>query len=314
LARLGTNGHLDLSYRTSFPPDGQIQTLGVLSNGPVMIGGAFDRIESLFVPGFARLTPDGSLDPKFANVTKTDEFATSLVVGPDDKTTAAIQSSDPSVTANLARLLRLNTNGTLDVTFNPPQIVGDSSSAATVTAMVLDPAGRLVIAGSFSSVGGTPHHGLARFNPDGTLDTNFDAGAGFGNAVFQASATSNHPLVAGVGLQDDGGIVVGGSFGTVNNQIRLGVARFQADKGTPPDGGGPGGGSQPKISSPSRVANGPFSMLVSGQVGVTYRVEASTDLRSWTSVGTVTGAASPQPFTDASAATSALRFYRVAGP
>jgi hypothetical protein len=52
-------------------------------------------------------------------------------------------------------------------------------------------------------------------------------------------------------------------------------------------------------------------MTISGEAGRAYRVEASTDLRTWTAVGNVTGAATPQPFTDAGAINFPYRFYRV---
>jgi hypothetical protein len=207
----------------------------------------------------------------------------------------------------------LNSDGTLDSTFNAPEVIGDDSSATPVSALTLDPAGRLVFAGQFVSVGGVPQPGLARLNADGTLDATFNTGAVFGRAVFQSQlTTSSRSTVTSIQLQDDGGIIVGGGFGTVNNQPRLGLARFQADKGSSP-GGNPNGGSGPKLSSPNRAVSGAFSMLVTGQAGVSYRVEASSDLRTWSNVGTVTGAAAPVSFTDPSGATSPQRFYRVVG-
>ena len=115
--------------------------------------------------------------------------------------------------------------------------------------------------------------------------------------------------VAGIARQDDGGLLVGGNFSVANGQLRLGLARFQAE---PPN---QIGGSRPVIHSPVRAADGTFSMTVSGEAGRAYRVEASADLRTWSAIGNVTGAATPQPFSDAGARSFPYRFYRVvAGP
>ena len=54
-------------------------------------------------------------------------------------------------------------------------------------------------------------------------------------------------------------------------------------------------------------------MNVTGEAGRVYRVEASVDLKSWTTIGNVTGAATAQPFTDSEARNIQLRFYRIHG-
>ena len=72
-----------------------------------------------------------------------------------------------------------------------------------VLAIVVQPDGKIVIGGNFSTVtpnGGTPvvRNNIARLNPDGSLDLAFDPNA-------------NSPVYA-LALQSDGSIVVGGEF------------------------------------------------------------------------------------------------------
>jgi len=101
---------------------------------------------------------------------------------------------------------------------------------------------------------------------------------------------------------------VGGGFASVNGQVRLGLARFQADQGAPPP---PPPGNQPKLSAAARGTDGTFTMLVAGEAGRSYDIYASTDLHTWTKVGTpVTGAATPQLFADSGAKTLPMRFYK----
>lgn len=58
--------------------------------------------------------------------------------------------------------------GRLDLGFNP--ILSDESR---VRALAVQPDGNILVGGSFSSVNGLPRNGIARLNPDGTIDTEF---------------------------------------------------------------------------------------------------------------------------------------------
>jgi uncharacterized delta-60 repeat protein len=126
------------------------------------------------------------------------------VVQPDGKiliggdfTTLAPNGRLP-VTRNY--IARLNTDGTVDPTFNP-------SANSSVQAIALQPDGKIILGGDFN--GFAPNGGasiirgnLARFNADGTLDTTFDPRA--------------NGSVRALGVQTDGAIVVGGEFQQFN--------------------------------------------------------------------------------------------------
>jgi uncharacterized delta-60 repeat protein len=309
--RLNPNGSIDTGLASGLKclncDTSEIRNVAVLGTGHIMISGVFNRISGVSYNGLARLLSDGSVDPAFFTPAATDEQPDAMAVGRDDKTIVAVLSPDPTSGLNRTRLLRLKPDGTLDGDFKPGDVLGDASSATPVSAIKIDAEERLIIGGTFSSVGGAARRDLARLKLDGTLDANFDAGSGFANGVFDAPG-GFRSRVTGIELQDKGEIIVGGNFAVANGQVRLGLARFQAE---PPGPGG--GGSPPVIQSPKLSSDGTFSMTVSGEVGRAYRVEASTDLRSWTDVGNVTGAGTPQPFTDAGAINFPYRFYRVVG-
>ena len=288
VVRLNSNGSVEtglagglncLSCDTS-----EIRGVAILKSGHIMISGVFNRIDGRGYNGLARLLPDGSVDPAFLSPATADEQPDALAVASDDKTIIAVLSFDPAGGVNRTRLVRLDSNGILDGSFKAGDILSDGSSATPVSAIEIDDDDRIIIGGAFTSVGGTPRRDLARLKSDGTLDTDFEAGSGFANGVFNA-APNFRSRVTGIARQDDGGIIVGGNFSVASGQLRLGLARFQAE---PPN---PSGGSRPVIHSPARAEDGTFSMTVSGEPGRAYRVEASTDLRSWTTVGNVTGAA-----------------------
>jgi uncharacterized delta-60 repeat protein len=308
-ARLNTNGSLDLSFGTmighcadcSAP---EIRSIAVLTNGVIEVAGLLNRVNAVIFDGLGRFLPDGSPDTTFVPAITAQEQVNAMVLSPDGKTTVAISSDDPGGNGTRARFLRFNFDGTVDDAFQPGLVVGDGSSAPPVAAMSLDPEGRLVIAGQFASVGAAARHGLARLKPDGALDTTFDGNATFGSGILPP-VRKVESLISSVALQSDGGIVVGGNFATVNGQVRLGLARFQADQGVPT-------GNGPRLSAPARDSTtGSFSMFITGEAGQSYRVERSADFRSWALLRVVTGAATPQTFIDDTAQGQPYRFYRL---
>jgi len=86
-----------------------------------------------------------------------------------------------------------------------------------VNAIAIQPDGKVLIAGGFSSVDNISRHGVARLNPDGSLDSTFNPGFGADGPVTTLD------------LQSNGKVVIGGSFGLVNNVPRNNVARLNPD-------------------------------------------------------------------------------------
>lgn len=312
LVRLNTNGAVDLSFQSAVgqcvlcdAPD--IRMLGVLSNGVVMVGGVFSKVDAFPFNGLARLQPNGAVDLTFVPTVQADEQVAALAVGADDRTVVAVTGPTTADNATRARLIRFNSDGTLDTSFKPEPVTGDGTSDVPVSAVFVDAEGRILLAGAFATVGATPRRALARLNADGTLDTTFDPGAGVANGIFPPAHRVD-PLVTSFALDPDGDLVIGGAFASVNNQTRLGAARFVGVGGTTP------GGKQPRLSNLTRAADGTVTLYVTGETGQSYRVEASSDLRAWTLVGTVTGGPTPQSVTDPGAKGASQRFYRAIGP
>lgn len=110
-------------------------------------------------------------------------------------------------------LIRLEANGTRDIGFP-----NGSGINGTVTAFDVLPDGRIIVAGSFSSVNGVPRMRLARLFADGTLDPSFDPGGGL----------SSFPDV--VAHQLDGKVLIGGNFNTYDGTpVNSGLVRINAD-------------------------------------------------------------------------------------
>ena len=76
------------------------------------------------------------------------------------------------------RLARLNADGTVDSTFTLGQGVNDS-----VRSIAIQPDGRAILAGFFTSVNGENRNRVARLNYDGSVDGTFNPGGGADNPV-----------------------------------------------------------------------------------------------------------------------------------
>ena len=72
-----------------------------------------------------------------------------------------------------SRVARFNADGTLDTSFSPAPV-----NDGTVRALALDSSGRLLLTGTFSSVGGVSRSGIARLDTSGALDLTFDPADG----------------------------------------------------------------------------------------------------------------------------------------
>lgn len=192
-------------------PDGKI-IAGGRSGGANFFGTGF---------GVARYNADGSLDSNFGiggtvsiDFFFGDDEVHSVLAQPDGKIVAA--GSKIFVFPGDFELVRYNADGSLDASFGVGgKVTTDISDIDSLNDAVLQPDGKIVVAGGAGSFA-TANLALARYNPDGTLDTTF------GTAGIVVSGL---PMIAiSLALQTDGRLVVVGASG-----VGFGLARFNAD-------------------------------------------------------------------------------------
>lgn len=154
-----------------------------------------------------RYKSDGSLDNEFNNtgiVTTTigtHSFASSVTLQPNGKIIAA--GGGDSALA----VVRYNDDGSLDAEFNGTGIVtttiGSRSSASSV---MYQPNGKIIVAG-----GSDDDFALARYNPDGSLDTSFNQ-----TGIVTTSVQGDESSASSVAIQSNGKMVVAGISGEFN--------------------------------------------------------------------------------------------------
>jgi len=237
LARLNPDGSLDQTLDPAEGADGVIQAVGLDASSPprIYIGGYFLFYRGVYRGGIARLNTDGTLDTSFDPGTGTLDPDTGafgavfdLAVQPDGRVLIAgnFTSIDFRSRNGVARLLP---DGALDTSFDPGSGANDA-----VFSLTLDPAGRPLIGGPFTSYNGTRRMGLARLKPDGTLDTSFlDTAYNQFAGLFHHLSFDPPSYVNSIALQPDGKIMIGGSFtnlgGMCHSSLRGGYQGFTRD-------------------------------------------------------------------------------------
>jgi uncharacterized delta-60 repeat protein len=214
VARLNADGTLD----TSFAPvgtglNGGVLDLAIQTDGKIVVTGEFTSYSGTARGAIARINTDGSLDTSFATGTGFNTASRALALQTDGKIvvvgTFNIYSGTPR-----QYIARLNTDGTLDGTFVPT----GTSFNSFVNRVLIQPNGKIITAGNFTSFNSVSRRYIARLETDGSLDTGFvSAGTGFEN------------IILGIALQGDGKVVATGFFSNYNSVPRAFAARVNAD-------------------------------------------------------------------------------------
>jgi uncharacterized delta-60 repeat protein len=221
VARLLPNGMPDSGFEserlyTSVVRNSHFNALALQADGKLLVGGTFPNttLNTLLV----RLEPDGKIDPLFHALTDVSAFGTvvsSVAIAPDGKILVAaltniVLASSP---ANyfVARLLP---DGSPDPEFIRP---GDFDGQISVVSSRSN--GKILIGGSFTTIGGVARDKVVQLNADGSLDLGFDPGA----AALPASTVEG---VLALAASPDGTIIVAGSFHSLGSKTIFGVARL----------------------------------------------------------------------------------------
>ena len=189
LARLNTDGSLD----TTFPDvniDSTVYQIKIQGDGKILVGGAFTGVSATSINRIVRLNTNGTIDNTFNIGSGFTNDVYSLDIDTDGKIIvggAFTQYSGQSRN----RIIRLNTNGTIDNTFS----IGSGFSGGTGTPYVFDinnKNGKYVVSGNFLGYNGASVGNFVRINNDGSLDTTFNVGTGFD---IDFNATISTPIL-----------------------------------------------------------------------------------------------------------------------
>jgi uncharacterized delta-60 repeat protein len=187
-------------------PDYTVRAMVVQPDGKLLIGGAFNICGALGCNHLARFNADGSLDANFHG--GANDVVRAIALQPDRKLFIAGDFGMPR-----SKLARLNPDGSVDEAF------GDVNPNGTIHAIAIQSDGRPIVAGEFDFIGGQSRFYLARFFPNGTIDTSFNP----------ELPHDGNGWVSSLVLQPDGKLIIGGGFESVGGHPSRHVARLNSD-------------------------------------------------------------------------------------
>jgi uncharacterized delta-60 repeat protein len=223
----------------------------------------------------ARYNSDGSLDATFGSGGKvTTHFGSGLdaayavVVGEDGNIVAGGKATNGS--REDYALARYKTNGSLDDSFDfDGKVVTDFGGAGGwLWDLAMQDDGRVVAAGTSAAAGTGANMALARYNPDGSLNTSFGHDGKIMTDFFGVSDEARS-----VAVGEDGKIVAAGITSGSGTGMNFATARFFGGSDATP----------PKVGSPeeSLVANSALGVADAAPIRLSW---SATD-----SEGEVTG-------------------------
>ena len=211
IVRLNSNGSIDLTFTSGLGFDGIVYSSAIQSDGKIILGGNFTSYNGIAINRIIRLNSNGTFDPTFNPVLGFNGIVYSIVIQIDGKIIAG--GAFTTINGNNAnRIARLNTDGSLDPTFNT-----GTGFNSVVKALEIQQNGKIIAVGSFAAFNGVSRVRIARINTDGTLDETFIA-----NFVFYGGLNA-------IKVQTDNKIIVGGTFVVVQGNSVSNFARLNTD-------------------------------------------------------------------------------------
>ena len=216
IVRLNSDGTRDTAFTTNTGTgaNSTVYSIVAQTDGKILLAGGFNTLNGTTANRTVRLNSDGTRDTAFTTNIGTGGNSTvwSIAVQTDGKILVGGQFNTWNGTSAL-RIVRLNSNGTIDTAFNTNMGTGPNSN---IYPIAIQSDGKILVGGNFTTWNGTTVTRIVRLNSNGTIDTAFNTNMGTG-----ANST-----VYSIVAQTDGKILVGGDFTTFNNSLRYRIARL----------------------------------------------------------------------------------------
>jgi uncharacterized delta-60 repeat protein len=254
LARFKSDGSLDQTFGGSgivvVPLDSNGDGLSAIAfqpDGKIVVAGSVIRNNFTVGLTLARFNTNGTLDQAFGNGGSIvfnfgDQAAegNAVVLQPDGKIViVGVSGAGAYSELNDFVLARFTSSGIPDGSFGSggkikTHFAGQYNTGSRAASAVLQPDGKLVVAGAYKNER-TPHEfALARYNANGSLDVTFGSGGkvttSFGVDAFGSSVV----------LQPDGRIVVTGYFDAGRRNHDFALARYDKQGALDPSFGNNG--------------------------------------------------------------------------
>ncbi|MDQ7960906.1 T9SS type A sorting domain-containing protein [Flavobacterium lindanitolerans] len=190
LAILNPNGSLDTSFNVGLGPDYVNQYYGSSSmiceqpDGKLIVVGSFTTFNGVSKKNIVRLNLDGTIDTSFNVGTSSNGYITCVKLQNDGKILCGGEFTEFNGQA-YASLVRLNTNGTIDNSFNIglgfKNIINSFTEDGIIKTIDIQNDNKIIVGGKFLKFNNSVKINLVRLNSNGTIDNSFNIGIGGGN-------------------------------------------------------------------------------------------------------------------------------------
>ena len=213
IALINANGSFDATFYKGNGINGNVFATTVQQDNKIIAVGDFNAFQNNTQNRIVRFNTDGTKDTSFSIGTGFNNVVESINLQADGKIIVGGQFS--SYNGSTAKsIIRLNTDGTIDTSF-----VTGTGFNSSVKKIIIQPNGKIIVIGSFSTYNGATSKYIARLNADGTIDASFNPGA----------TSFNFLSICTAALQSDGKIIVGGNFTQFNGNTENRLIRLNAD-------------------------------------------------------------------------------------
>lgn len=183
---------MDHTFQVPGGANDAVLDLAVQADGRVVVVGEFTAFRGVALNRIARLNADGSLDGSFLPGTGMNSDVRDVVVDDSGRILAGGQFTQVAGTTQ-RYLARLTETGAVDPFFS--MAVGFNNA---VNALAIQPDGRILAAGAFTTVNQIGRARVVRLGTDASVDLTFDPGSGPSTTVLAVAAPANGNVLIGV--------------------------------------------------------------------------------------------------------------------
>ena len=209
ITRILPDGTKDPNFNIGSGADDTIESVVLQSDGKILVGGHFKTFNGFPSAGLVRLNPDGSIDANFNIGNGFDKYVYAIAIQSDNK----IIVGGSFLTFNgisQKRIIRLNSDGTLDRTFGS----GAGFSKGDVRTILIQPDERILVGGTFSGTyNSLSSSRLIRLLPSGSYDNSF--------------AVPLNNALSVMKFDEDYKLIIGGNFNSVAGISKHRIARLK---------------------------------------------------------------------------------------
>jgi len=178
----GNTAAIDTSFNYGTGTNGAVNKIRIQQDDKIIVVGAFTTYSGSTANRIVRLNTDGTIDPTYNTGVGFNATVGFTQLQSDGKLIAIGSFTSYSGSA-INRIVRLNTDGTIDTSFN----VGTGLSNIP-TQFIIQTDGKIVVlctATTAMTYSGSSFNDIIRINSNGTVDTTFSAGNGFDKMLYR---------------------------------------------------------------------------------------------------------------------------------